>query len=411
MRVLSLVKNNFINDSRVHKTVESYNKFGSKSLLIAEKSFKGIPVFELKKYLLIRVPVFSSLYSSLNNNGKATFSNKQISLLSKIKTIIRNNKMRMYIVSFLNSFGFNLISLFIGIIYQPKIIHANDLNTLLVGFLISKITRAKLIYDSHEIWLHGVQFQISSKVKRKFWRILEKRIISKADIVITTTDYRAEYLKKMYKLDKVVVIKNCPEYKKITNKNLFRNEFDISKQDKIILYQGGISKIRGVFDMVNIIRKIENVKLIFMGNGSIKSELINYVNKNNLEKKIFFKNAVPMEELLDYTASADIGLQLLKNTGINHYSTISNKVFEYLMAEIPIIASNFPELRKIVFDNKIGLVTNPANHEETENTIRELVSNNDLYNQCKQNMCKIKKIYNWENEKLVLKKIYDALKD
>ena len=107
---------------------------------------------------------------------------------------------------------------------------------------------------------------------------------------------------------------------------------------------------------------------------------------------------VNSEELLKFTASADLGIQLLKNINLNHYTTISNKIFEYLMAGVPILASDFPEIRKIVADNNIGMVVDPEDRSAIKDSLQNIVQNPKLLEQFKMNMKKLQGLYTWDAE-------------
>ena len=407
MKILSLVKNNFTNDARVHKIVTSLKKMGHDVELLAVKKQKELPLFENKDYLIQRIPLFSSLYSTLNSKSIRQIKKKSDNTWQvKLKTKIKKNKLRLFITEILNSISYLIMGLLFSMNKKIELIYANDLDTLLFGFILSKLKNSKIIYDSHEIWLKSIIYKSASTWKKKFWKILEKALISKVDLVITTTEFRAKYLKNLYGLKKVKVIKNCPPYLKIKKTNLLRKEFDISDKKIILLYQGLLDKRRGLLNMVNMVSGFNDLVLVFIGEGPDKSLLFEYINENGLESQVFIKDSVPFKQLPKYTASADIGLQLLLNIGINHYSTISNKIFEYMMAEIAILASDFPEIRKIVKGNGIGEVVQPDSLKEIKIALTKICKN---LNQYKKNLYFAKKKYNWNNEEKILKKIIKAI--
>jgi len=404
-KITILVRNNFINDRRVKNIATFFQDNNYYVKVIALKTYKGLPTKETRIMQIQRIPVFSSIYSNPPSQiKKLTFGEKN---KNRIVDAIKNNKFRKIIISFLNSIFFNVGSFFATIVNRPDCIWANDLDTLYVCYLASRICKAKLIYDSHEIFTEGNTFFTYTWIRKFLLRKIENKCINNADAVIVTTNYRKLFLEKKYNIEGINVIKNCYNYEKIENKNLFKKEFKIKKNTKIFLYQGLILRKRGVFTLVDSIKNIQNAVMVFMGNGSDKNELYNYVHEMNCANKVFIKDAVPMEQILDYTASADVGLQLLKNTGINHYSTISNKVFEYIMAEIPVISSNFPELINLIEANEIGIVVEPENTDEIIEAMKEITIESN-YNRFKENLLDIKKLYTWEIESM---KIHDIIKE
>ena len=125
------------------------------------------------------------------------------------------------------------------------------------------------------------------------------------------------------------------------------------------------------------------------------------------QKNIYFHQAVTAKVLLDYTSSADFGIIFYENNCLNHYYCLPNKMFEYLMAGLPVIVSNLYEIRKIVENNSIGVVATentPTGLKQAIETAQEL-DKNQLIN----NIIKLKAIYNWEEQEKVLLRIYDYL--
>jgi glycosyltransferase involved in cell wall biosynthesis len=411
MKILALVKNNFTNDSRVLKTTTSLLNFGNEITLFAVMENKGLNKRENNQFPLLRIPLFSSLYSKAKANK--TSSNKPVSLpkksfKKKIISQIKNNKLRRFTVESLNSLTFIIGGLWHSRKEKYDLLYCNDLDTILLGWLIAKRNNAKIIFDSHEIWLQGIKFGSASYLKKKFWIFLENNLINRIDAVITTTDTRAEFLQKKYNLSKVWTIKNCPLLvESVPESNLLREEFDI-KTRYLALYQGLLRDVRGIFEMVDIIEQINDVSMVFMGMGQDKEKLRKYIAAKNLSTRIFIKDAVPITEIPKYTSSADFGFQLLKNVDFNHYSTISNKVFEYMMYGIALVGSNFPEISKIVKNEKTGIVVDPEDKKEIISSIREMLISNKL-DEYKTNTKQARLKYNWQNEEKVLQDILKSL--
>jgi glycosyltransferase involved in cell wall biosynthesis len=398
MKIVVLVKNSFTNDARVDKICKSLSNNNNNVYLLAEKTFMQLPIIQITDFVLIRVPVFSSLYAQKKTFKKSKSNDdSQNSIIKKIYILFKQNKIRMYLTSFLNSVFYNLGSLLIGISIKPEIVYANDLNTLLAGYVIAKIMKAKLIYDSHEIWLEGTEYNKATRLKRYLWILIERHIIRRTDNIIVTTQMRADFLQEKYDLSKVIVVRNCSPFQIIKPKNRIRKEFGISNSTPILIYQGLLNIERGILTLVDIVKAIPDIALFIIGHGNHTEELVNYINENNLSERIIVKDSVGYQELLEYTASADIGLQLLKNVCFNHYSTISNKVFEYIMSGIAIVASDFPEIRNIIETYNLGNVVNPDDKKQIKDAILKILSGDNLSN-LKQNSANARYENSWEYE-------------
>ncbi|MCB0731157.1 MAG: glycosyltransferase, partial [Ignavibacteriae bacterium] len=111
-----------------------------------------------------------------------------------------------------------------------------------------------------------------------------------------------------------------------------------------------------------------------------------------------FIGAVNHSELLNYTAGADIGLALIENISISYYYALPNKLFEYIMAGIPIFASNLPQMKKVIDEYNVGKYVDPENENEMIKNLEELIKDQKLLSDFSANCKKASKILNWENE-------------
>ncbi len=116
---------------------------------------------------------------------------------------------------------------------------------------------------------------------------------------------------------------------------------------------------RGLFKLLDAFQDIEGARLIMLGDGKERLNLIEYHKQLGIEDKVIFIDRVPYRELRRYTKSADIGIQFLENTNFNHYSASSNKLFEYIMAHVPVIGSKLPEIEAVIEGEEVGLTVEP----------------------------------------------------
>ena len=193
--------------------------------------------------------------------------------------------------------------------------------------------------------------------------------------------------------------------KKTLKKNYFQEKFNLASHQMIFLYQGGLSEKRGVEIVLKAFKNLKDPKkiVVFMGNGYLK-EMVQ--SASNHYSNIFHLNAVPINILLDYTSSADVGLILYEINCLNHYYCLPNKFFEYTQAELPMIISNSYEMRMIIDKYKNGLIV-----EEDAEALKKVIESitwNDIENY-KKSIPEMKKIYNWENQEKVLLKAYNSL--
>ncbi|NPA71831.1 MAG: glycosyltransferase family 4 protein [Gammaproteobacteria bacterium] len=219
-------------------------------------------------------------------------------------------------------------------------------------------------------------------------------------------------LAKRYKIPRPLVIMNTPSLSMIDinedfrNINTLRKSLNINNNEPIILYQGGFSSNRGLENLVHAMTYIDKGILVFLGWGPLEAHLRRLSEKLNLTNRVFFHPPVPQAELLHYTKGATVGVIPYRATSLNNYYSTPNKLFEYLMAGIPVVASDFPELRRIIKKYHIGLTFDPEDPKSIADAINTLLTNSRLYRQMKNNINEAIVHFNWEREAQKLLDLY-----
>lgn len=295
---------------------------------------------------------------------------------------------------------------------KPDLIHANDLDTLPVGYLAGRFTGAKVIYDSHELWpdistrLNG----ISGKVANLFQRFICHRITES----ITVNEHLAEEMARRMGIAVPKVILNAPYLSKTQPTKAQRRKFWPDDYDgrKIILYQGRYIEGRGIWDVIDAAHQISNdAVIVFRGYGPLENEMRDQVQARSLEDKIFFVPAVEMEELVPAAVDADLGLIMYDPVNNSHRHVSPNKLFEFIMAGLPSVASDFPFLRKVICGHKLGGIYTPGNSQQLADTINYILDDQEGLAQMRANCQATKTMYCWEIEGQKLLEIYtNALK-
>jgi glycosyltransferase involved in cell wall biosynthesis len=283
---------------------------------------------------------------------------------------------------------------------------ANDLDTLLPNYLISKLKGIPLIYDSHELFCEVPELA-KAKFKKRIWEKVERAIVPHLKHCITVNDSIAQIFKVKYNTN-FHVIRNIPE--KISFDRKSRKALGLPDDKKIILLQGaGINVERGAEELVEAMQYIDDAVLLIIGSGDVWQILIKLTEKLKLTKKIIFISKIPKKELLQYTAIADIGISIDKNTNLNYFNSLPNKLFDYLQAGVPVLSTPMPEIEKIILKYKAGWFL--ASHEpkhiaETINTI----INSKEYIEKKANAIRAGDSITWEKEKEKYLEIIKAIK-
>ena len=286
---------------------------------------------------------------------------------------------------------------------KTDFLFSNDLDTLLPNFIISKLKRKPLIYDSHEYFTEVPEIQ-NRKFVKSVWKFIEKICLSRMKSMITVNESIANLFREKYSIE-VNVVRNVP-FKLLNERKSYRDELDLPIDKCIVILQGaGINIDRGAEEAVEAMNLLENVILLIVGNGDVVPLLKQKVINEKLDRKVFFMNKQPLNVLQKYTSSADIGLSLDKPLNINYELSLPNKLFDYIQAGIAVIVSNLPEVAKIVTNYKTGIILEELTPQAIANGIDVLKSDTVLLNEYKNNSIIAAEILCWENEKQILEKL------
>ncbi|PJB58575.1 MAG: glycosyltransferase, partial [Bacteroidetes bacterium CG_4_9_14_3_um_filter_41_19] len=184
-----------------------------------------------------------------------------------------------------------------------------------------------------------------------------------------------------------------------------RKELGLPENKKILIMQGaGINVHRGAEEMVEAMQLIENTVLLIIGGGDVVGWLKKRVLELNISDKVIFKPRMPYADLMHYTTNADAGLTLDKGTNLNYRFSLPNKLFDYIQAGIPVIASPLPEIQKIIDTYQVGCYIPDHEPENMANKINEVIADQEQMKIWKKNCSFASLELNWEKEE---KKVID----
>lgn len=287
----------------------------------------------------------------------------------------------------------------------PSVIHAHDINTLPTAWLAACLCRAKLIYDAHEISTSREGY----RAIRALVACFERRLMPRAHGNITTTENRAKFFARAYLIPRPVVLQNRPRFQRAISSSRIRDELGLKRAWPIVLYQGMQQQGRGLELVLRIVNDVPDAYFVFIGEGRLNDSLRRMSEELGVAERVRFISTVSLADLPNYTASADIGLQPIENTCINHSTTDSNKLFEYVQAGLPVIASALPEIRKVVRIYDFGLLVEPGNSASLTSALNELVSDADRRAYFRGRAIEAARILNWEGQEKLLLNLYDRI--
>jgi glycosyltransferase involved in cell wall biosynthesis len=254
------------------------------------------------------------------------------------------------------------------VMHPTELIIAHSILTLPGCILAGKRLKVPVVYDCHE--LERGTIGASSGIWKFFTAWLEKTFLPKASAVIVVNDSIADWYENEYGF-RPYVLKAYPDarWQSVdSDKTKFRSKFGIPENDIIFLYQGGLMKGRRVEQLIEVFEQAASDRhLVFMGYGELEPLVRESASRCS---RIHFHEAVPPDQVLSYTTSADVGISGMEYVSLSNYYSLPNKIMEYIHAGIAVLSPDFPEMRKVVLENKCGWV-----HEESTDSIRTQVNN------------------------------------
>ncbi len=382
MKIVMLVLNPFTHDARVHKEASTLAGAGHDVRVLALG--KGdVPAYEERSgYRIQRL----QLASLRHQGGRLAPVRKYYEWLQQVTAVTHAEPAHVY--------------------------HAHDANTLISAYRPVSRDGARWVYDAHELET-GRNFQGShlAGFYRNFWAMPEKLLIRRVDRVITVNQTIADLLATTYTIATPTVIMNAPPYSRPAKSKRLHEELGIPADQRIVLYQGAVSGGRGVdVALRSLLELPENVTFVALGDGNARQSLIGLAEALGLGARAYFPGYMPLDELLSYSASADVGLVPFQKTSLSNYYALPNKLLEYAMAGLPVVASDFPEMRRVITAYDVGeLVADPTSPAEIAVAIRRIFANPDRSAAMRDNTRRLAKELNWEHEARKLLALYAEL--
>ena len=275
---------------------------------------------------------------------------------------------------------FALMRRFVGAVraVRPDVVHAHDAAMLAPGYVGARLTGARLVYDSHELAV-GVAWRTRAWAA-VVWAI-ERMVAPRCDAVITVSEGIADRLHRTYVLARrPLVLRNLPDLHAI------RDDFEPENlraglrigPAPLVLHLGAVARDRGCETLVNASASLDGAHVLFLGadDSTYVRGLRELAEARGVAGQVHFRRSVPVNELLGYARQADVGICLLENTCENHRLALPNKVFEYMAAGLPVVASDLPELRRELDELPSVWVVDPTDSVAVAARLRQALAGN-----------------------------------
>lgn len=286
---------------------------------------------------------------------------------------------------------------------EADIYHLHDPELIPIGLKLKKCGK-KVIFDAHEDLPNQIMSKhylnpISKKLISFLVKAYEKYACAKLDGVVTATPFIRD---KFLNINKHSIdINNYPrlkEFKKVSTNYI---------KEKKVCYVGGISNVRGGYEMVSALSLISTDSILELAGDFPDSKFETKLRSLDGWKKVKYLGYVDREQINQTLSSSIAGLVVLHPT-TSYLDALPVKMFEYMCAGIPVISSNFPLWKSIVDEAQCGVCVDPLESLEIANAIDYFVNNPDVAKNMGENGKKaVLEKYNWNFEE---QKLFDFYK-
>ena len=267
------------------------------------------------------------------------------------------------------------------------------MNALIPAYAACKKLKCKLIYDSHEINTDNSTGK-GNRLLQVYYRAMEKRLVHKVDLMISVSHAAADYFAQEYHIQKPMVITNCA----LASENIPQPARKNTGFE--VLNHGGFYAGRGYDIMVEaapLLQAYPEIKLALRGFGRMEDQLHQRAQALHAENVIFYPK-VKVEELIPLAAGSMVGIALTEPICLNFKLSVSNKLFEYAAAGLPVIMSDIPEHRYLNEKYNFGLILPDNTPQSLADAVLQLYQDRELYQKLAENAICMSQKVNWENE-------------
>lgn len=288
---------------------------------------------------------------------------------------------------------------------------ANDLDMLPVAAAAKRRFGGRVLYDAHELYVELVGNRPKSRAARAMQAAVERHLIRRVERTVTVNESIADELARRYGVPRPGVVMNVPDRRAAPtapDRQRLRAALGVGDDRRVALYVGGIGAGRGIEQLVRASAHLDDVTIALIGPvaGDYRGELEALTNGAGAVRVL---PAVAETAVLSWAAGADVGLVPYRNTCLNNYLSLPNKLFEYLAAGVPVVASDFPELRRVIEGEGVGVTCDPEDPADIARAVRSVVDDPVRHARFRAGALRAGERFNWERERPKLSETVTAL--
>jgi glycosyltransferase involved in cell wall biosynthesis len=303
-----------------------------------------------------------------------------------------------------------LLRLWLAVIStRARVYHAHNIHMGPAAWFASRVRGAKLVYDAHELYGEASGGLPLPQVTARITRVVERFMVLRSDAVFTTNFSRAEHLRELYGRENIEVLGNVP----LRVDEVVPLDPGYPPGKPTVLYQGGIyARARAFRETLQALAKLADVHFVIIGFGREHDlQLVRqWADECGVVARVHLLPPRSFDELVHTAAGASVGLVPIKANKTNHRLGDTNKLFEYLMAGLPVAASDLPEIRRVATqgDPPVGELFDPNSPASIASAIRRVLSDPAYQLRRTEARRLALKQFNWEIEERRLIGVYQT---
>lgn len=265
---------------------------------------------------------------------------------------------------------------------RPDVLHAHDSNALVPVALAARRTRVPFVYDAHDLWLGRPRRERSRlyfALGNAWYALVERLLVPRAAAVLTVSEPIARHLERRYRVPEVTLVPNYPAPELATaapSRSLreIPGGQALDPHRPVVLYLGGLMGGRGLEELVTAMVEVPEGQLVLVGDGVLGEPLRRRAHDLGIGDRVHLLDPVPPGDVVSVAASADVGVSPIVPSCLNYRYSLPNKLFQYLAAGLPVVASDFPQVRDVVAGADAGLLVDTSRPSAIAAAIRELLA-------------------------------------
>lgn len=259
-----------------------------------------------------------------------------------------------------------------GLAVNPRLIHCHDVLLLPVAVTVAWVCRAKLMYDAHEL---ESDKNGQTRLNARCTIAVEKWCMRRVSGFVTVSPSILSWYGKHFEIKESALVYNSPVFSRnpITQlssfgERYFHRKYDIPEDRLVFVYLGLLMPGRGIETLLNVFSMPDvSAHVVFIGRGSLQDSITSQALMND---RIHLHDVVPHNQVVPLVRCADYGFCMVEKVSLSDYYSLPNKLFEYAFAKVPVLASNFPDMRQLIEQFGLGMCADNDLNSITKAVVR-----------------------------------------